>query len=186
MPSEGQPHRRGVDSLRGRLARRVQDAAAGGPWRYLVGATALCFAVKLPTSLLARAIFTDRDGSLVRLLVDEGRLTAAALGYIVLLAPGWETAVAQVVPITAVRRGGGGTGVALVASAAVFVALHALDGAAEMLTLTPVGIVLAGTYMLWEERGWPTAFALTAGVLVMHNAVAVFLPLTLLRAGIFS
>jgi hypothetical protein len=171
-----------VETGHARLRARVQEASGGGIVSYVLEATVLCFLLKLPTSLLARLLFPDSGPSLVRMLIEEGRLTPAAVVYVVLLAPAWETAVGQVAPVALVRRLGGSPALAVAASVTLFELMHS-ETPAEMLTVLPVGIVLGVTCLLWSERDWGTAYAVTAGVLVMHNAIAVGLPLAMLQAG---
>lgn len=136
-----------------------------GRWSFLWRISLEGVLVPLGLLLVADALVrlphrTDLDGrSLWRLAID-----------IVILAPFFETLLAQALPIMIVRRFGGGFWTQVVISTTLFAAGHFSSG---ILTVVFAGLLsgfyITFTYAHWRRESFRSALWMTAGTHALHN-----------------
>jgi hypothetical protein len=140
------------------------QALSVGP--FILVMTAAAFLVKIVVVLPA-ALFVKTDMGMTPLIEAMG--LPLTLVVVVLVTPLLETAVGQWLPIGLGRLATQRWSLLITGSCLVFGALHALAGIVGFLTGLATGLVLAFSFLRWEEVSRWRAYWVTSSIHGLHN-----------------
>lgn len=141
------------------------------PWRFVVEMLALTFAMKLAAGLLLGACGVTGAQTTTEALAEDGnRLLIIAKALI--LAPLYETVIGQWLPIAIIGRFTMKLDWKIGGSALFFAMLHVGFGWVNPVILLPAALFFSWSWAAQRPRSLERAFALTALIHLLHNAIA--------------
>ncbi len=157
----------------------VRRAKTYSDTRFVLEVSALTFAINIAWSLALFGV-VSLYGYLVYgslgLIEEVYPIAPITFGFVVgavIIAPLLETLLGQWLPITIASAFTKRTPLIIAVATAVFVLPH-IDPV-HILSVVPVGIVLAGVFLLKKRESFPKAFWTTAAVHAMFNVFTILL-----------